>query len=266
MQHAVRSDARAPASGLYALMVAGALALSGCDGSNGQGGATAARAARGHRRQAARAEAGRMDRVHRTVRGRPAGRRPGPGLGLSRDHRLRGRPGRRERPEPVPDRSAAVRGGAGARPGRSRERPGSGRARQAAVRACRQADRQSGLCPDELRSAAAGASGRRGEPGGRAGRRGTGQAQPRLHTDLGADRRADLRPPGRHRQSGHRGDAAHHDRVAEPDLFRLRHERGRLPRLPASRAGGRSCPRPATARPWSTSSWSTRKTGTGRGR
>ncbi len=42
MQHAVRSDARAPASGLYALMVAGALALAGCDGSNGQGGATAA--------------------------------------------------------------------------------------------------------------------------------------------------------------------------------------------------------------------------------
>ena len=42
MQHAVRSDARAPASGLYALMVAGALALAGCDGSNGQAGATAA--------------------------------------------------------------------------------------------------------------------------------------------------------------------------------------------------------------------------------
>ena len=42
MQHAVRSDARAPASGLHALMVAGALALAGCDGSNGQAGATAA--------------------------------------------------------------------------------------------------------------------------------------------------------------------------------------------------------------------------------
>ena len=41
-------------------------------------------------------------------------------------------------------------------------------------------------------------------------------------------------------------DAAHHDRVAEPDLFRLRHERGRLPRLPAGRAGGRAAldPRP----------------------
>ena len=163
-----------------------------------------AAAARGHRRKTTRPEVGRVDRVHRSVRGRTAGRRQGPGVGLPRDHRLRGRPDRREGPEPVPDRSAAVRGGAGTRPGRSRERPGPGRTRQAAVRPRRQAGPQSRLCPDELRPAATGARGRRGERRGRAGRRGTGQAEPRVHADLGADRRAHLRPPGRHRQSGHR--------------------------------------------------------------
>ena len=138
--------------------------------------------------------------------------------------------------------------GAGARPGRSRERRGPGRARQAA---------SSSASPSWSSSPAF--SPRRTTTSGcrsaRPPRRALGAAQaaveqarlePRVHADLGADRRAHLRPPGRHRQSGHRGDAAHHDRVAEPDLFRLRHERGRLPRLSARRAGGRAAldPRP----------------------
>jgi RND family efflux transporter MFP subunit len=42
MQHVVHNGARAPASGLHAVVLAGALALAGCDGSNGQAGATAA--------------------------------------------------------------------------------------------------------------------------------------------------------------------------------------------------------------------------------
>ena len=64
-----------------------------------------------------------------------------------------------------------------------------------------------------------------------------------------AGRRAHLRSPGRHRQPGHRADAAHHDRRAQPDLLRLRHERGRLPRLSARGARGRAAldPRPLDA-------------------
>ncbi len=44
-------------------------------------------------------------------------------------------------------------------------------------------------------------------------------------------------------------DAPHYDRLAEPDLLRLRHERGRLPGLSAGGAGGQAALDPRTLDP-----------------
>ncbi len=190
-----------------------------------------------------------MDRVHRPLRGGAAGRGARPRLGLPQLDRLPRRRGGREGRAPVRDRPAAVRGRLRARQGRSRQRRCAGQARRHRVPAGRRPRHQPGLLARELRPAAPGEGGCPGEPDGGPGGDGQGPARPRVHPDQRAGRRPHLRSPGRHRQSGDRGDAAHDDRLAEPDLLRVRHERGRLPRLPARGAGGRAAldPRPLDA-------------------
>ena len=140
MQHAVRSDARAPASALHAHGSAGAARacrLRRLERPGRRHGGAAA--ARGHRRQAAGAEADRVGRVHRPVRGGAAGRDPGPGLGLPAGDRLPGRPDRRGRPGAVRHRPAALSGGASTAP---RRRSSSASARSSTLAQLDQRPRQ----------------------------------------------------------------------------------------------------------------------------
>ena len=129
--------------------------------------------------------------------------------------------------------------------------------------------------------------------GGRRGRRGrsraeAGRAQSRMDRGARADRRPHLRPARRCRQPDHRRpdrrDAADLDRVDRSDPFRLRRQRGRLPALSCgsprpvrghrratcrirSRCGSPTRPNTSTSDGWTSSTtWSTRRTGTIRGR
>ena len=141
------------------------------------------------------------------------------------------------------DRSAALPG---------RRRPGEGRPRRAPRRgldlATSQLDRAEALVDrsvvsassydERVQTAARGRSRRRSRPTPRCG-------AVQLNLDFtqvrGADQRARLQPPRRRRQPRHRRselDAADDDRRARPDLLRLRHERARLPGLPARHRRG----------------------------
>ena len=229
-----------------------------------QGGAAAAR---GHGRQAAGAEADRVGRVHRPVRAGAAGRDPGAGAGLPAGDRLRGRPERRGRPGAVRDRPAPL-------PGGGRPRQGADRARSAPSSTLAQLDqdRTSKLVStsaaaratlDERNAELAEAS---ASLAGSEAAAAPGRARSRLHPGHRTVRRPDLRPPRRHRQPGQRPDAADHDRPARPDLPHLRHVGVGLPRLPARRRRGASCPRPATTGRSSRRIWSTRTAGRTRAR
>ena len=181
-----------------------------------------AAAADSHGRPSAGREARRVDRVHRPLRGDRSGSRCAPrvhGLPRTRSISATAQIGREGRPA-VRDRPAAVRGRARARPGRPRQRRGAGRARRHRVPAGRRPRPEPGLLAasyDQRRQEKEAAQASLMAAAGRDRER---PARPRVHPHPRADRRPHLRPPGRHRQSGDRADAADHDRLARPDPLR----------------------------------------------
>ena len=246
MRSADLRGAKAP----FALMLAGALLLAACDDGAGRRGRRhrGAAAADRHGRPSAGREAGRVDRVHRPLRGGRSGSRCAPASPATsnsidfRDGQVVERGQLLFVIDPRPF-EVALR----ARQGRSRQRRGAGRARRHRVPAGRRPRRRAR--PSRARATTSGCRRRRAR---RASLTAAQAAMAKARLDLEYTRISapiggpHLRPPGRHRQPGDRADAAHHDRLAEPDLLRLRHERGRLPRLPARRARGRAAldPRP----------------------